>query len=162
MKPFFVAALTLLACLSGCETSPEAPLDAGPPKAELQFIDLPGFDRALTGSLDAALPRVGVDFYDQVTPSALPDRLQNWLAAVETGGGKVKVVPPPPTVRTRSPLLLVSALTSLWTASKIARELAARQQFKAAQSYDAEILLKLDDKGQTLVEKVVFVQRPRK
>ena len=87
MKPFSAAALLILVSLTGCGTSPDAPPEAGPPKAELQFIDLPGFDKALNGSLDAALPRVGVDFYDQVAPSALPERLQSWLAAVETGGG---------------------------------------------------------------------------
>ena len=161
MKTSVLALFVLLTTVSGCETSPSQPEVTATPKAELQFVDLPGFDRELTGSLGAALPRVDVGFYDRITPSALPERLQTWLTAVENGGGKVKIVPPMPVAGTRSPLLLLSALTSLWTASKVARELAARQQFKTAQTYDAEMLLKIDDKGQTVVDKVVFVQRPR-
>jgi hypothetical protein len=165
MKPLAtslaVALVVLATSLGGCATGPTSKADAGPPKSELQFVDMPGFDKSLTGSLGAALPKVDVGFYDRITPSALPDRLQTWLAAVEEGGGKVKVTPPKPVAGTRSPLLIVSALTSLWSASKIAREMAAREQFKTAGAYDAEILLKLDDKGQTVVDKVVFSQRAR-
>lgn len=162
MRILAVVLLTLLAGLPGCETSPNsAPRDGAPPKAELQFVDLPGFDKALADSLAAPLPRVQVGFYDRVAPSALPERLQNWLAAVENAGGTVKVTPPKSEVTSRNPLLILSALSSLWTASKIAREMAARQQFKTARSYDAELQLKAGDNGQTVVDKVVFVQRQR-
>lgn len=160
-NPLALALVVLAAGFAGCATNPGTRADAAPPKSELQFVDMPGFDKSLTGSLGAALPKVDVGFYDRVTPSALPDRLQNWLAAVEEGGGKVKVTPPKPVAGTRSPMLIVSAITSLWTASKIAREMAAREQFKAASAYDAEILLKLDEKGQTVVDKVVFSQRAK-
>ena len=162
MKIFVIVLLTLLTGLFGCESSPNSlPGDSAQPKTQLQFVDLPGFDKALTGSLAASLPRVDVGFYDSVAPSALPERLQSWLAAVESGGGTVKVTPPKVVVTSRGPLLILSALTSLWTASKMARELSIRQQFKSAQTYDAELVLKFDDKGQTIVEKVVFVQRQR-
>jgi hypothetical protein len=43
----------------------------------------------------------------------------------------------------------------------MASELRARQQFQAAQSYDAELVLKVDDKGGTVVDKVIFSQRQR-
>lgn len=162
MRIVAVVLLTLFAGLLGCEVSPNsAPRDGAPPKAELQFVDLPGFDNSLADSLAAPLPRVQVGFYDHVAPSTLPERLQNWLAAVENAGGTVKVIPPKPEVTSRNPLLIVSALSSLWTASKIARELAARQKFKTAQFYDAELQLKVGDNGRTVVDKVVFVQRQR-
>lgn len=161
MKTPVLALLVAAAALSGCETNPTRAESAGPPKAALQFLDLPGFDQTLTGSLGSALPKVDVAFYDRITPSALPVRLQAWLAAVEGGGGKVSVKPPPTVAATRNPMMLLGALSTLWSVSKAAREMSAERQFHAAHGYDAEIVLKLDDKGDNVVDKVVFVQRAR-
>lgn len=158
-KTLIVALLALT--LSACGIDPTLPASSGPPKPELQFVDLQSFDRDLTQSLQAPLPKVDVAFYDKVTPSALPERLQPWMAAVEAGGGSVKVVPPKPALASRSPFLLISAISSIWSASKIAKELALKGQYKTAQAFDAEIQLKLDEKGESVVDKVVFVQRKK-
>jgi hypothetical protein len=159
-----LSALVLALGLSACESNPSQPAPStaavvAPPKAELQFIDLQGFDRDLSGSLSAPLPKVDVAFFDRIVPSALPERLQTWVAAVEAGGGTVKVVPPKSTVTAKNPFLLISAITSVYSASKMAKELSAKAQFKAAQAYDAEIILKGDDKGDPVVERVVFTKR---
>ena len=159
MKVQIVAMLSLAWLLAGCESSPVQSVSAGPPKSELRFLDLQGFDQELSGALGAPLPRVDVAFYDRVTPSSMPERLQQWLASVETGGGTVKVVPPKSTVTAKSPFLLISAATTIYSASKMAKEMSFKNQFKPAQAYDAEILLKVDDKGDTVVDKVVFVKR---
>ncbi len=153
------ALLAMSLVLCACESNPTQKASAEPPKAELRFVDLQGFDQELSGSLSAPLPKVDVAFYDRITPSALPERLQQWMASVEAGGGTVKITPPKSTVTGKSPFLLISAATSIWSASKMAKEMALKNQFKAAQAYDAEIVLKMDDKGDTLVDKVVFVQR---
>ena len=117
----------------------------------------------MTGVQTCALPisRVDVAFYDRVTPSAMPERLQPWMAAVEDGGGTVKVIPPKPSVTPRNPFLLISVISSIWSASKMAKELALKAQYKTAQAFDAEIQLKLDEKGESVVDKVVFVQRKK-
>ena len=151
--------LALALLLAACESNPTQPASAGPPKQELQFVDLQGFDRDLAASLQAPLPQVNVAFYDRVTPSAMPPRLEQWMAAVESGGGTVTVVPPKPTVTSKSPLMLISAISTLWSASKMAKEMAVRARFKAASAYDAQIMLKLDDKGEAVVDRVVFLQR---
>lgn len=157
----FAAGLAFALAIVGCESNPTQTSDASPPKAELQFVDLQGFDRDLSGSLSAQLPKVDVAFYDRIAPSAMPERLQQWMASVEAGGGTVKVIPPKSTVTAKNPFLLISAATSLWSASKMAKEMATKAQFKAAQAFDAEIVLKVDDKGATLVDKVVFIQRKK-
>ena len=41
------------------------------------------------------------------------------------------------------------------------KDLSAKTQFKSAQAFDAEILLKVDDKGESVVDKVVFLQRTK-
>ena len=155
------ASLVLSVLLSACAANPVEPANTEPPKAALQFVDLQSFDRELSSSLSATLPTVNVAFYDHVTPSALPPRLQSWMASVEAGGGKVKVVPPPSTVAAKSPLLLLGLVTSLWTASKMAREMSSKAQLNVAKDYDANILLKTDDKGESVVDKVVFMQRKK-
>jgi hypothetical protein len=151
----WVAAMALAAC----ESNPPMAQSSVPPKAELQFVDLQNFDHALAGSLSAALPKVDVAFYDRVTPSALPERLQHWMASVEAGGGTVKVVPPKSSVTAKSPFLLISAISALWSASKMAKEMSTNAQFKAARSYDAQIILKVDARGDSVVDRVVFIQR---
>jgi hypothetical protein len=158
-KLLFIA--MMLCVLAGCESNPAQSVDAAPARSELKFVDLQGFDRDLAGSLSAPLPMVEVAFYDRVTPSALPERLQHWMASVEAGGGSVKVVPPKSSVTAKSPFLLISAISTLWTASKMVKEVSAQSRFKAAQSFDAEIILKADDKGESVVDKVVFTQRKK-
>lgn len=147
--------------LTACETNPVQPANPLPAKSALQFVDLAGFDRDLSVSLSAPLPRVEVAFYDRITPSAVPERLQHWMAAVELGGGSVKVVPPKSSVTAKSPFLIISLASSLWSASNMVKELSAKGQFKSAQVFDAEILLKVDDKGESVVDKVVFLQRTK-
>jgi len=165
MKNAVVQKLACLALLSltlvACETNPAQPISAVPAKAELQFVDLQGFDRDLTGSLSASLPKVDVAFYDRIAPSALPERLQHWMASVEAGGGTVKVIPPKSSVTAKNPFLLISAVSSIWSASKMAKEISTESRFRAAQAYDAEIILKADEVGDSLVDKVVFIQRKK-
>lgn len=156
-----MACVLLLVSLTACETNPAQPARPVAAKAELQFVDLAGFDRDLSASLSATLPRIEVAFYDRITPSAVPERLQHWMAAVELGGGSVQVVPPKSSVTAKSPFLLVSLMSSLWSASKVVKDLSMKAQFKPAQAFDAQIILKADDKGESVVDKVVFLQRKK-
>jgi hypothetical protein len=160
----FAAVILGLACgVAGCETNPSEPpaaAAAAEQKSELQFLDLQSFDRELAGSLAAPLPKVDVTFYDRVTPSALPERLQNWLTSVEAGGGTVKVTPPKSDISAKDPFLLISLVSSLWSATKMTKAAVLTSQFRSARTYDAEIVLKEDEKGENVVDKLVFVLRP--
>lgn len=152
----------MVVVLNACAPLPPEPdAQAKPASPLLQFLDLQSFDRELSRSLAAPLPAVEVAFHDRVSPSAMPERLQKWMASVEAGGGAVRVVPPPSSVTARNPLMLVSALTTLWSAGRMAQSVAQDAQFKAAQTHDAEIRLKTDERGQTVVDRVVFVRRAK-
>lgn len=130
-------------------------------KTRVQFTDLPIFDRELSTMLGTPAPTVNVAFYDRVKPSDLPDRLQRWMAAVESGGGKVKVTPPPSTVTAKNPFLLLSAVNAIFNISKASKAAAVAALYKSAETYDADIQLKVDDKGDTVVDRVVFSQRAK-
>lgn len=145
--------------LVACQNNPLEAQSAAPAKTAMLFVDLPSFDKDLTQSLASPLPKVDVAFYDRITPSAIPERLQKWMASVESGGGSVKISPPPSSVTAKSPFLLLSAASSLWSANKMVKEAAIAAQYKVARLYDAEIVLKIDDKGDTVVDKVIFNQR---
>lgn len=147
--------------LSACQSTGDAAVAAGPPKPEIPFIDLQGFDRELSVALADPLPKVDVPFYDRIVPSALPERLQNWMAAVEAGGGTVKVIPPKSSVTPKDPMLLFSIASAIWKATGFAQEMSTKAQFRAAQAFDAEMILKQDDKGDTVVDRVVFTQRKK-
>lgn len=157
-KLILLSALAL--ALAACQTVPIRQGNTAP-KPELQFIDLKSFDQDLASSLSATLPTVQIGFYDDIVPSALPERLQVWMAAVEAGGGKVNVVPPKTEVKTRSLMLIVSAVSALWSASKVMKDVSEKSQFRAAETYDAEILLKADKRGNSVLDKVTFTQRKR-
>ena len=151
--------LALIFVLAACESNPTQPVGVEPAKAELQFLDLQGFDRDLAGSLSAPLPKVEVAFYDRVTPSTLPERLQHWMASVQAGGGTVTVVPPKSSVTAKNPFLLISFVSTLWSASKMIKEISTQSQFNTAHAFDAQIMLKTDEKGESLVDRVVFIHR---
>jgi hypothetical protein len=102
-----------------------------------------------------------VAFYDKVTPSALPARLEKWMAAVEDGKGTVKVVPPKSTVAPKNPLMLLSLVSAIYSANKLAHAASATAEFFPAHGFNADILLKVDDKGDTVVDKVVFARKPK-
>jgi hypothetical protein len=136
---YLFAALFLL--LSACAAnSPPTPGKALA-KSELTFVDLQIFDR--------------------ITPSALPDRLQHWMVSVEAAGGSVKVLPPKPSFTPRDPSLIISLLTSLWSASDLFKSLSNQAQYKSARGFDAEIVLKMDDRGDAVVDRVVFLKKPK-
>lgn len=156
-----VFACVVMMSLVACESNPSMTPHGVPAKAELQFMDFQGFDQALARSLSAPLPKVEIAFYDRVTPSALPERLQHWMASVEAGGGTVQVVQPQSTVTARNPLFLISAISAVWSASKMAKEMSISAQFNAAHAYDAQVMLKVDERGDTVVDKVRFLQRKK-
>lgn len=158
-RTIFTLTLTLATALSACATDSAKGTESQAPRSTLEFVDYQGFDSELAKSLGAPLPQVDVAFYDRITPSALPPRLQQWMAAVEAGGGTVKVVPPANGFSAKGPLMLLGAVSSLWSVSKTVEEVATRAQFRAARAYNAEILLKADGQGGLIVDKVVFRQR---
>lgn len=152
----FLAPLLLAACANAPPSE-----TGGTPAASLQFLDRQQFDQELSVSLGAPLPRVEVSFYDRITPSKLPTRVQDWMSAVEAGGGKVRVVQPPGSVTPKSPILLIGAISALWQGQKTMREVSAAAALRAAHGYDADLILRQADSGDVFVERVVFVQRPR-
>lgn len=154
-------AVLIIASQSACATDPVTPVDTNPAKPALHFVDLQGFDTDLASSLSTQLPRVEVGFYDRVTPNSLPLRLQTWLTSVDAGGGKVKITPPKSDITAKDPFLLLSLASSLWSASKLAKEAATKYQYFSAHEYDAEVVLKDDGKGQTVVDHIVFAKRAR-
>ncbi len=177
--PAHVAAISIFAALafSGCASAPapaaasasagtaadaKSSPDTSPSpaaKPSLEFVDLQAFDSDLRTSLSAPLPKVDVAFFGRITPSALPERLQHWMTAVQAGGGSVKVVPPASTVTTRNPMMLINLLSSFWTASEAIKSRSTQAQYRVAHAFDAQIVLKLDDKGDTVVDRVVFLKK---
>ncbi len=149
---------TAAAAKSSPDTSP-SPSPSPAAKPSLEFVDLQAFDSDLRTSLSAPLPKVDVAFFGRITPSALPERLQHWMTAVQAGGGSVKVVPPASTVTTRNPMMLINLLSSFWTASEAIKSRSTQAQYRVAHAFDAQIVLKLDDKGDTVVDRVVFLKK---
>jgi len=168
--PIQLVALTITLVLAGCETNPTTPTPGltGPNLVsastlkdgrELKFVDAPPFDSQLARSLRGSEKAVEISFYDEVSPSQLPPRLQKWLGSVEKNGGQVLVEPPPNEPVPRSPAMLFGLVGSLFNTIKRAREALAEKLFDSADGRDAVLLLKRNGKGEVVVEKIVFRRR---
>ena len=81
------------------------------------------------------------------------------MAAVESGGGKIKVTPAKSTVTAKNPFMIIGVVNFAFNLSKAAKLEAEYSQFKPAKSFDAEIVLKADGDGESIVDKVVFTPR---
>jgi hypothetical protein len=150
--------ISLLAGLLAACANP-SPMSSMVAQPKLEFIDLENFDRDLNASLGAQLANVDVIVVNSTTATTIPPRLQAWLHAVEVGGGTVKVSPPHSTVSAKNPLLLLSLVSGIWNSIKVTKAVQAHEMHKPAQAYDAEILLKIDDKGERLIDKILFTQK---
>ncbi len=159
MKPtltlFFVV---LVALVTACANPAVSTVQAKP---QLEFIDLDGFDHSLNASLRANLPTVDVAVLNATTATSIPPRLQAWLQSVESGGGKVTVTPPKSSVAPKSPLLLLSLVSGIWNTTRATKAIATYDLHKSANKYDAELLLKVDDKGERLIDRIIFTERKK-
>ena len=151
-----LAAVSLV--LSGCASDPKLP----PPKEKISYVDTNAFDRSLTSSLSANLDRVEIPIDDEISPIAIPERLNKWLAAVDANGGSVQVkqVEADSGGKTRSfPIAL------LGLASEVVRLLRADPQetrYQPAANYDAELLVRQGPGGERIIERVILHRKEAK
>lgn len=156
-----LATSLLIGCLSilaGCVTNPPAPT-ASAPQPKLSFVDLDAFDRDLAASLRADQGQVEIEFFEKVSPNALPPRLQKWLQTAEGTGGRVQVEPPQGELVARNPLALLSLFGTLFSTAKAAIQIQQESQLNAARDHDVHIQLERTPEGRVLVGKVTFKKR---
>jgi hypothetical protein len=149
-----LACVGLTALLVACASPPSPTTASAQVKPNIEFIDLANFDRDLNASLGAKLGVVDVAVVNSTTATAIPQRLQAWLQAVEAGGGTVKVSPPQSSVTSKNPFLLLSLVSGVWNSIKVTKAVQSHEMHKPARAYNAEIILKIDDKGERLIDKI--------
>lgn len=145
-----------LLVISACATAPEASQE---PTGPIEFVDIPGFDKRLSGFLakpDETDP-VEIKFIDHVSPNELPKRLQRWLAEVENSGGKIRVVQAPGELTPKDPLFLLSIVGGVLNGVKGLEYVREERIFKKAADYDADIQVKRSpETGAVVVDAVKF------
>lgn len=162
MRPTPLLGSVLLSCvlaLLGCASNPPQSASATP-QPRLNFVDIDAFDRDLAASLRADLGTVDIQFFEKVSPNALPPRLQKWLQTAEGTGGRVQVDPPEGELVARNPLALLSLFGTLFTSAKAAVQMQQEAQLNAAREHDVRIVLERASDGRVLVNKVTFKKRP--
>lgn len=149
-----VAVTGVIGCASVSDTETKST-----PSPSLTFLDVQKFDRDLAASLDAGIERVEVSFYDPVSPNALPERLQKWVAATQAQGGRFTVEPPPGEPRPKSPMALISLLSSAFSGAKGLLAIQQDRALASAKKRDMVLMLERDAKTQKVqVAKLVFVK----
>lgn len=158
-KTLYTALLIVcLSVLTGCVTNPPAHTEAMP-QAKLSFVDLDAFDRDLAASLRADQSQVEIQFFEKVSPNALPPRLQKWLQTAEGTGGRVQVEPPQGELVARNPLALLSLFGTLFSTAKAAIQIQQESQLNAVRNHDVHIQLERTPDGRVLVGLVTFKKR---
>ena len=146
---------------TGCAMDPVAQdglgTDPGSPAKPLVFIDLPAFDRDLSQSLSKAKSPVVVTSAEAVTLKQIPSRLEKWLAAVDSSGGKIEtenIDGAEPS--TRSIGLILSLLGGLKTLVDYVKE---NSGYSDARNFNAKIYYRVDAKGERVMDRLEMVRR---
>jgi hypothetical protein len=147
---------TIGACTPSIPLNPSAQSSVAEP--QISFVDIGKFDKDLATSLSSDLAEVNVSFYTKVSPNKIPDRMQQWISAVENSGGKVRVEHPPNEPAPRSILPLLSLLGTAYSALK--DRLAAQPDIhlNAAKGRNVVIALERSPNGDLLVNRIQFTK----
>ena len=150
----------LISSLIGCATkvSVDSQLQNGLVESKLNFVDISKFDKDLAASLSSELNEVNVLFYTKVSPNKLPDRIQQWISAAESAGGKVKVEHPPNEPAPRAILPLLSLLGTAYSAFKDRLAPQPEMYLNAAKGRNVVIALERGPTGDLLVERIQFIK----
>ena len=148
-------AITFVGALFGCQS-----VSLSPAKDSITFIDTQKFDTELANSLVNSKNPVDVDFYNPVTPTQMPPRLEKWIAVAETSGGKVTVTQPPNELAPKDPILLLGLFTGIWQAIKLmSGQYSSYTAEEGAKNRDVNIALGRNAQGGLFVQKVIFTPR---
>ena len=154
-------AISLLLGLFGCATN--APLtkseNSSADVTKLSFLDITKFDRDLSTALKNQPAPIKVAFYDNISPNNVPERLQKWMAVIESDGGKILVEPPASEASTRGAFAALSLIGTLISSIKKIERYRADQIYDAAKGRNAVISLERNDKGEVFVKHINFVKR---
>ena len=150
----------LMLCQIGCanKISLDSQTQNGLVDNKLNFVDISKFDKDLAASLSSDLNEVNVLFYTKVSPNKLPDRIQQWISAAESAGGKVKVEHPPNEPAPRAILPLLSLLGTAYSAFKDRLVPQPEMYLNAAKGRNVVIALERGPTGDLLVEKIQFIK----
>jgi hypothetical protein len=159
--PLLIATFAGLAAADDVGMPPLLP--ATPPKVQpaaqpthglqrqgLTFLDSKLFDSRLSQELGAGKDKVDVEISGKVTLSNIPDRLDRWITRVGEGGS-VEVREGP--ARTRS---IFGLLPMIFSAFEHASE---ERMLEPAKNYNATILYRRDDNGDSVIERIVFTRK---
>lgn len=153
---YIYSILTIL--LFGC--SSVSLVEPGKSSPQMSFIDIAKFDRDMTASLSDKYDSIQVDFYNKVNPNSLPDRLQNWLSAVEKNGGKVEIKRPEGELASKDPFSLISLASTLYSNLKAKANAAFEKNYDSAKGRNAVIQLERNKDGDVVVSKISFIKKP--
>lgn len=164
MKKFFNAfvAISCLALLVGCETTPTKKSDLSPPDKEVAFLDGDNFDNKLGDSLSYDHEEVVIKFYDRFSPNKMPPRIQQWVSHLEKNGGKIQMVEPTSEsgVTAKDPFLIFSLINAIRSMLPIAQQVQSEKNYYTnTKDRDVKFILARNANNEVVIDKLVFVKK---
>ena len=129
------SALLLTHCGGGPNLEDHQPPGKNP-KAELTLYDSFGFDFSLSNSMAANLPIITVETVAPFTVNEMPERIEDWIKAIQKYDGEVAIIADPAFPKTRF-------IGAAWDIAKIAFGLVKEHIiYSQAENYNLDILYK--------------------
>jgi hypothetical protein len=151
-----ISLLLLFICSFSLALAQDKSVEEAAQVKKIQFIDMSKFDKDMAFMMSSDASNIEVGFYEKVSPNKTPDRIQNWLTAVEKNGGTINVEPPPNEMVPKSPFALISLLGSLWSGIRTILESMDNNNQYLTKGRNATIQLERDPKGEVVISKIVF------
>ena len=153
-KMLFLASITL--SLIGC-LPPDDPYpnykDPHPPIITQEYSGSKYFDSTLSENMTKEPSKIEITISTPFPPNNIPRKLDAWLTFIEKNGGKVTEEP---AEGERDITIVVAALVQLYTLYEKIRKVAL---YAPARNYNAKLLIKKDESGDSMVSKIVFTHR---
>lgn len=148
------ALLVSVVLLAACASDAPPP----PPKDKVAYLDTTSFDRNLSRSLNADLETIEIPVEDRMSPIAIPERLNKWLSAVDASGGSVQVKQ----VQDEQGKTRAFPIAIIGLAIEVIRLLRGDPEeklYKPAGNYDADIIVRQNQNGERVIERIVLKRR---
>jgi len=152
--------LTLSLSLSACLQMGGSPIkNLAPPtnhnqSSSFDYLNSESFDNQISGAMNRADADIQVTFLNPFFPDNPPERIDAWLTEIKGTGGQIKTVP---AEGERDIISLVIALYSVYETIK--PHLEDYFTYSPAKNYNATLLYRHNNDGETIIEKMVFTHR---
>ncbi|KHD06256.1 hypothetical protein PN36_34185 [Candidatus Thiomargarita nelsonii] len=134
----------LIILLTACVSNPTKT----EPASYLKYINANSFDQRLSVAMEQETPEIEIGILSPFSSNNIPERLDNWLSAINENGGKVKPKPADGERIIESLKIILGNIYQDFT------------RYAPAKNYSvAELIYRRNESGEAMIEKIILKKR---